>query len=172
MRRRLFLAVSVASVAAGCAHQEPDRTFRPSSRSAVELRAMQTRLFDGDDATVLRGVIATLQDLGYRITKAEPEAGTVTATKLNTVRLTAVVRGREGRQSIVRVNAVVLAPALETQVDEPTFYLQNFFVPLSQTLGREAFAVPADASVPEAVRPAPEPSPRRGAGAATRGSQQ
>jgi hypothetical protein len=28
-------------------------------------------------------------------------------------------------------------------------------------LGREAFAAPADGNVPEAVRPAPEPDPRR-----------
>ena len=122
---------------------------------------MQTRLVDGDAGPVTRGVIATLHDLGYRITKAEPGAGTVTATKLNTVRLTAVVRQRAPGQSVVRANAVVLMPRTETQVDEPEFYLRNFFAPLSATLGRNASAAPADESVPDAVRPEPEPDPRR-----------
>ena len=55
---------------AGCALQPPERQFQASSRSAVELRAMQSRMIDGEANTVLRGVIATLHDLGYRIDKA------------------------------------------------------------------------------------------------------
>ncbi|WP_198378009.1 hypothetical protein [Neoroseomonas rubea] len=161
MSRRNFLALAVLGPLTACAHQEPQRTFQASTRSAVELRAMQSRLIDGDAPAVLRGVVATLHDLGYRITKAEPGAGTITATKMNTVRLTAVVRQRGPSQSVVRANAVVLLPNIETQVDDPNFYLRNFFAPLSAMLGREAFAAPSDDSVPNAVRPEPEPDPRR-----------
>ena len=122
---------------------------------------MQVRVVDGDVPTTLRGVIATLQDLGYRITKAEPGAGTVSATKLNTVRLTAVVRSGPPGQAVVRANASVLMPGAETQVDSPEFYLRNFFGPLSATLGREAFSAPNDVTVPEAARPVPEVDPTR-----------
>lgn len=161
MRRyHIFALLAFVSLAA-CAPQDPQRSFQASTRSAVELRAMQSRVIDGDAPTVLRGVVATLQDLGYRITKAEPGAGTITATKMNTVRLTAVVRQTGPSQSVVRANALVLMPNVETQVDDPNFYLRNFFAPLSAMLGREAFAAPADDSVPNAVRPEPEPDPRR-----------
>ncbi|MCK8788178.1 hypothetical protein M0638_27905 [Roseomonas sp. NAR14] len=156
----LVIAAVASMTLAGCAPQPPERQFQASTRSAVELRAMQSRMIDGEANTVLRGVIATLHDLGYRIDKAEPNAGTVTATKMNTVRLTAVVRQREPGRSVVRANAVVWQPRLETQVDEPNFYLANFFAPLAATLGREAFAAPED-GVPEAVRPAPDTSFRR-----------
>lgn len=46
-------------------------------------------------------------------------------------------------------------------MDAPEFYQRNFFAPLSAMIGRAAVAVPADASVPEAVRPEPEGDPRR-----------
>ncbi len=160
MNRRAFLALAAAAPMAACAgHTE--RRFESSQHSAVELRAIQSRLIDGNAPGVTRGVIATLQDLGYRITKAEPGAGTVTATKLNTISITAVVRQHGAGQSIVRANATVLMPGIETEVDAPEFYQRNFFAPLSAMIGRAAVADPADASVPEAVRPEPEGDPRR-----------
>lgn len=162
-RRRLLLSLAAAAaMLSGCVGQEEaERQFEASRRSPVELRAMQSREIDGEANLVMRGVIATLHDLGYRITKVEPGAGTVTATKLNTVRLSAVVRQRSPGRSVVRANAIVLRPGVETQVDDPEFYQRNFFAPLSVMLNREAFAAPADASVPEALRPESEPDPRR-----------
>jgi hypothetical protein len=148
-----MIALTAPLAFGACSMQQPERQFQPSDKSAVEMRVMQTRVIEGEAPTVMRGVVATLHDLGYRINKAEPSAGTVTATKLERVRLTAVVQQRESRQSIVRANAVVLLPRIESQVDDPQFYLRNFFVPLSATLGREAFAAPSDNSVPEAARP-------------------
>jgi hypothetical protein len=118
---------------------------------------MQSRLIDGSQTTVARGVVATLQDLGYRITRVDAGSGTISATKSDRLRLAAVVRGQGETQSVVRANAAILVPPAQVlEIDLPLFYQVNFFGPLSGTLGREAFAVPVDQAVPDAVRPAPE----------------
>jgi len=136
----------------GCAPQSEN--FFASSRSAVELRAMQSRTLDEQPASVARGVIATLHDLGYRITRVDPGSGTVSATKADRLRVAAVIRPHEGNRSIVRANAViVMPPNASYEVDVAEFYQQNFFVPLAATLGREAFAVAAEQPVPDAIRP-------------------
>jgi hypothetical protein len=149
LRRIVLLAPLLLGA---CAAQQ-ERRFQASDKSAVEMRAMQSRVIEGDAPTVTRGVVATLQDLGYSINKAEPAAGSITATKLQRLRLTAVVRPVSGNQAAVRANAVVLLPQVENQVDDPRFYQQNFFAPLSATLGREAFAASAETPVPDAARP-------------------
>ena len=48
--------------------------FLPSSKSA-ENSLGQTRIIDGAPDTVMRGVVATMHDLGYRITKSRQEPG-------------------------------------------------------------------------------------------------
>lgn len=146
-------------LAAGCAVPPPQAVFEPSARSSVELRAMQTRVVDGDENAVLRDVIATLQDLGYRITRAEAGAGTVSATRLTGLRMAVVVRGHGTGQSLVRANATVLGLGRERQVDAPDFYLRNFFVPLRDTIGREMMALDAAVAAPDAARPFAEALP-------------
>jgi hypothetical protein len=117
-------------------------TMRPeviqSSKSALQLRSMQSRVFEtGDRVRVYRAVLATLQDLGYTITKLEPDAGTVTGDKLAQLRLTVMVYPRGTNRTIVRANAIVkLSPQVEQgyQVDSLEFYQQRFFEPLSKAL--------------------------------------
>ncbi|MCR0982254.1 hypothetical protein [Roseomonas populi] len=149
----LRLVVLLGPLLLGACAVQQERQFQASDKSSVEMRAMQSRIIDGDAPTVTRGVVATLQDLGYRINKAEPAAGSITATKLERLRLTAVVRPVDSNRAAVRANAVVVLPQTENQVDDPQFYQQNFFAPLSTTLGREAFAAPADTQVPDAAVP-------------------
>lgn len=146
------LVVLTLLLVVGCA--QPSENFFASSRSAVELRAMQSRTLDEQPAAVARGVIATLHDLGYRITRVDPGSGTVSATKADQLRVAAVIRPHEGNRSIVRANAlIVMPPNAVHEVDAAEFYQQNFFAPLAATLGREAFAVAAEQPVPDAVRP-------------------
>jgi hypothetical protein len=103
---------------------------------------MQTRGFEiADETKVLRTVIATLQDLGYAIDKVEPPAGTVTATKLSVLSLTAVVHPRGTGQTVVRANAMVRMASGNTQVDDPAFYQRRFFEPLSKALFLSALQV-------------------------------
>ena len=155
MNRFPILPLTVLVALGACAVQ-PTVEFIPSKKSAVELRSMQTRTMPGDDNTVMRGVVATLHDLGYRITRAETGAGTVSGTRMTTLRMAVVVRPGPGGQSIVRANATVVAPLREAQVDDPAFYRDNFFTPLAAMTGRQLADVPESSTVPDAFRPVAE----------------
>lgn len=110
-----------------------------SAKNPVELRAMQARAFDTADRNkMVRTVVATLLDMGYVIDKVEPAAGTVSATKLAQLQLTATVSPRNERQTVVRANAMVKVERQETQVDDPVFYQTLFFEPLSKALFLDA----------------------------------
>ena len=155
MTRLRILPFALLLALGACAVQ-PKMEFIPSKKSSVELRSMQTRTMPGDENTVMRGVIATLHDLGYRITRAETGAGTVSGTRMTTLRMAVVDRLGTGGQSIVRANATVLAPLREAQVDDPVFYRDNFFVPLAAMTGRQLADAPEGGNVPDAIRPVAE----------------
>jgi len=159
MRTPSFVALAALLALAACAPQQATDPFVPSTKPATELRAMQTRIVDADRQTTARGVVATLQDLGYRITRADADTGTISATRLTGLRLAATVEERGRNQSTVRANASVLGVGRETQVDDPNFYRSNFFVPLGNTMARTLMAAPPDGSGPAAPRPAAERLP-------------
>lgn len=152
---RAFYIVVLAVSLAGCAANR-DIEFVPSKKSAVELRAAQTRLVPGDADTVMRGVVATLHDLGYRITKVESDAGTVSATRLTALRMAVVVRPRSRTETVVRANATIMAIQREGQVDSPEFYARDFFDPLGATLQRNLATLAAEELAPDPVRPVGE----------------
>lgn len=165
--RRLLIGLALFG-AAGCA-QHPSVEFVPSRKSATELRAMQTRAIDGDTDKVVRGVIATLHDLGYRITRADAESGTVSATKQTALRMAVVVQDRPPGRSIVRANATIVGLGREAQVDSPEFYAANFFRPLGEMLQRDLALLSDQEQVPDAAQPVAERSSR--GTAATTGSR-
>jgi len=140
--RSAFLFVALSLLGA-CATEQPE--LIASKKGGVELRAMQSRMFEtGDRGLVFRAVIATFQDLGYSITKLEPKAGTVSADKLARLEMTATVYPRGENRTIVRSNAVVkLVSTAKTghQVDSPEFYQKRFFEPLSKALFLTALQV-------------------------------
>jgi hypothetical protein len=156
LMRQIIIALAVAGALAGCAANQQQVEFVPSRKSAVELRAMQVRAVPADADTAMRGVIATLHDLGYRITRVEPEARTVSATRQTALRLAVVVQPRGPAESTVRANATIIAPLREAQVDSPEFYQRNFFEPLGATLGRRPIELAAETAVPDAPRPVAE----------------
>lgn len=99
---------------------------------AVQLRSYQTRAFDATDRVgTLRTVIATLQDLGFVVDKADEILGTVSATKLSgyQLRMTVTVRPRGEKQLLVRANAEFGDKAVE----DPQPY-QNFFIALEKAM--------------------------------------
>ena len=142
-RMTRFAAVLAVLALAGCATPQPE--LIASSKSAVELRSIQSRAFEtGDKKKVYRAVLATLQDLGYTVTELEPDAGTATGDKLAILKLTASVYSRGATRTIVRANAIVkLGPQVQQghQVDAPEFYQKRFFEPLSKALFLEALLV-------------------------------
>lgn len=120
----------VALVALGCAPR-PSQILALDS-SQVQLRQIQTRAFDTrDKAQTLRTIIATFQDLGFVVDKADQDLGTVSATKMAgyALRMTASVRPRNEKQLLVRVNAQYNT----STVEDPEPY-QDFFVALEKAM--------------------------------------
>ena len=153
-RRIVYLWIVGALLSACAANQQPE--LIASNKSAVELRAMQSRMFEtGDKNRIVRAIIATLLDLGYSIEKVEPEVGTVTGEKLTDIRLTASAYPRGSERTIVRTNAIVqiLTDARTYhrqgyQIDAPEFYQKWFFDPLSKALFLTALQVEDNVTVP------------------------
>jgi len=133
MSKQVFLTTGIVMFAMmifGCApstHQ-----VLATKESQVKLRAIQSRVFDTTDKEkMLRTVIATLQDLGFVVDKADATLGTVSATKLDryALRMTVSVRPRGQSQLIVRANAQYnIYP-----VEDPKPY-QRFFDALSKAM--------------------------------------
>jgi hypothetical protein len=107
----------------------------------LKLRSVQTRAFETTDKNrVMRGVIATLQDLGFMVTGADAALGTVSGRKFtqdsasvpHELRVTVTVRPRDERQMLVRANAEFN----NKPVEDPAAY-QNFF----NALGRSIFLI-------------------------------
>lgn len=120
----------VLSLMTGCATSQ--QQLLDSDSSQLRLRSIQTRAFDTTDKEkTLRAVIATLQDLGFVIDKADATLGTVTATKLDryALRMTVTVRPRGTTQLLVRANAQYEL----TPVDDPLPY-QHFFSALQKSM--------------------------------------
>jgi len=114
----------------GCATTQ--QRLLDSDQSQLQLRYMQSRAFDTNDkTTTLRTIIATLQDLGFVIDKADDVLGTVSATKLNyySLKMTVSVRPRGETQLIVRANAQYGT----RPVTDPKPY-QDFFVALEKSM--------------------------------------
>lgn len=99
--------------------------------SPLKIRSLQTRAFDTtDENRTLRAIIATLQDFGFVIKKADEELGTITARRIDrySLRLTVTVRRKGKTQVLVRMNAYYGQP-----VRDPIIY-QNFFASLANSM--------------------------------------
>ena len=123
--RIVFVVVLLAL--AGCAAPTGVIT---AGGSQVALRQMQTRDYETPDKRgMLRSVVATLQDLGFVIDKADYELATITATKLQDyeIRMTVTVRERNGDRLAVRANARFN----EKPIEDPKAY-QDFFTTLDK----------------------------------------
>jgi hypothetical protein len=134
LRLAIFGAICSMLVLSGCQTMK-ERVLDSSAdgQTSVQLRSIQTRSFDtGDKAKTMRTVIATLQDLGFVVDKADLDLGSVSATKLSgyALRITVSVRPSEsGKSMIVRANAQYNT----SPVTEPKPY-QDFFVSLQKSL--------------------------------------
>lgn len=132
--RRIAISFWVVLIIAGLSACQTDsrQQLLATAESQVALRSMQSRAFDTTDReTTLRTAIATLQDLGFVIDKADAELGAVSATKLDRymLRMTVTVRPRGQSQLLVRASAEYQ----EKEVVEPEPY-QNFFVALEKAM--------------------------------------
>lgn len=132
---KIALMTIITIFLGGCVATMKDQVLDTNNESQLQKRSYQTRAFDTEDKQkVLRAVIATLQDLGFVIDRADSTLGSVSATKLDSylLKITVSVRPR-GDQMLVRANAQYnIAP-----VEDPKPY-QDFFSSLSKSLFLQA----------------------------------
>ena len=127
----LIALAAGAALLAGCASGVDSRILG-SSESQVKLRGIQSRAFDSADTTrTLKTVMATLQDLGFVLDKADGTLGTVSGTKLDAyaMRITVTVRPRGEKQQVVRANA-----QLDQTTIEDALPYQRFFAALEKAM--------------------------------------
>ena len=142
LKKNLLVLISLL-VLTGCATTH-DRLLDMDT-SQVQLRSFQSRAFDTTDKEkTMRAIIATLQDLGFMLDRADYTLGVVAASKSRadvlhapgSLRVTVTVRPRGEKQLMVRANAEYqLQP-----VTEPKPY-QNFFNSLGKAMFLEAHQV-------------------------------
>jgi len=128
---KLTVFVLALLALSGCQTSSMNKVMETSA-SQVEMRQIQTRAFNTTNKKkTLRTVIATLQDLGFVIDKADDELGTVSGTKLDgySLRMTVTVRPKGSKQTMVRANATYNV----TPVEDPEPY-QQFFVALEKAM--------------------------------------
>jgi len=129
-KKVICTTVFVSVAATGCATTQ--QRLLDSDQSQVQLRSFQSRAFDTTDkTTTLRTVIATLQDLGFIVDKADNTLGTVSATKLDyySLRITVSVRPIGTARLLVRANAQYGT----SPVTDPKPY-QDFFAALERSM--------------------------------------
>lgn len=123
-----MVAVTAAALS-GCVSL--DRAIT-GGESQVRIRQIQTREYDTlNKRDTLRSVLATLQDLGFVIDKADYDLATITATKLQDyqIRMTVTVRERDSERLAVRANARFN----EKTIEDPRAY-QDFFAVLDKSM--------------------------------------
>lgn len=101
-------------------------------QTQLQMRQVQSRTFETHDKErTMRAVIATLQDLGFVLDKADLTLGTVSATKLDgyAMRMTVSVRPKGEGKMVVRANAQMNT----TPVTAPAPY-QSFFRALERSM--------------------------------------
>ncbi len=135
--RTRFFVFSLVFLLQACAAgpQKAPKELLALNEAQMKIRSFQTRAFDVKDQNkVLRGVVASLQDLGFIVERANAPMGLVTAGKFGPngrgfVELTVVVRAKGTEQTEVRVNALFNTKPIE----DPKVY-QNFFIAVERSL--------------------------------------
>ena len=132
----LLTALGGVVLLAGCVTNPSLAVF--NTESQVKLRSYQTRMFDTTDREkMLRTVIATLQDFGFVIDKADATLGSVSGTKLNEyeMRMTVTVRPQGETRLLVRASAEFKPKgnAAARPVEDAAPY-RDFFVALEKSI--------------------------------------
>lgn len=120
----------------GCVAPQATQDLLAPTDAQMKLRSLQTRSFDLKDRNAaIRGVIASLQDLGFIIERANEGLGLVSAARFaepnyyDVVTITVTVRQDTPEKMSIRANAIYN----NKPIDDPKVY-QNFFASLQRAL--------------------------------------
>lgn len=120
----------------GCVPPQPPPDLLAPTEAQMKVRSLQTRTFDLNDRhAAIRGVMASLQDLGFIIERANEGLGLVTAARFaepnyyDVLTITVTVRQETGDKMSIRANAIYN----NKPIDDPKVY-QNFFAALQRAL--------------------------------------
>lgn len=129
----------------GCAAPQAAPDLLAPTEAQMKIRSLQTRSFDLTDRNAaIRGVIASLQDLGFIIERANEGLGLVTAARFaepnyyDVVTITVTVRQETAEKMSFRANAIYNNKPIE----DPKVY-QNFFAALQRALFLSQESAPA-----------------------------
>ena len=132
----LIIAAAACSLLACAAPPKPEPDLLAPTEEQMKLRSYQTRTFDiVDRQKAMRAVIATLQDLGFIIERANEPLGLVTAARFqepnyyDIIAVTVTVRPQKGERMMIRANAIYN----NAPIEDPKAY-QNFFATLQRAL--------------------------------------
>lgn len=136
---KTYVTLLLVATSLGCAPVHDRILDTDQSQTQLQLRQVQSRTFEtGDKTRTMRAVIATLQDLGFVLDKADLTLGTVSATKLDgyAMRMTVSVRPKGDSKMVVRANAQMNT----SPITAPAPY-QSFFIALERSLFLSAHSV-------------------------------
>jgi hypothetical protein len=128
--KRLFGLCGIVVCLTSCA--TTNQRMLDSGENQLALRSIQSRVFETKNKKkTLRTIMATLQDLGFVIDKADHMLGTVSGTKLDyyQLKMTVSVRKRPKGRLLIRASAEYAA----RPVTDPQPY-QDFFTSLSKAM--------------------------------------
>ena len=131
-----IILIAGALLIQGCAAPAPSQDLLALTEAQMKIRSIQTRTFDVKDRQLaMRGVIASLQDLGFIIERANEPLGLVTAARFaepnfyDVVGVTVTVRQESAGRMTIRANAIYN----NRPIEDPKVY-QNFFASLERSL--------------------------------------
>ena len=120
----------------GCSRPNTPQDLLAPTDAQLKIRSIQTRTFDVKDRNAaMRGVIASLQDLGFIIERANEPLGLVTAARFaepnyyDVISVTVTVRQDTKDRLTIRANAIYN----NKPIDDPKVY-QNLFASLERSL--------------------------------------
>jgi hypothetical protein len=133
--RSAILTTGLWAVACA-APPEPKPDLLAPTEAQMKLRSYQSRTFEiGSRNRAMRAVIASLQDLGFIIERANEPLGLVTAARFaepryyDVIGVTVTVRPQGEDSMQIRINAIFNNKPIE----DPEVY-QNFFATLQRSL--------------------------------------
>ncbi len=133
--KKFVTSILFVALLPGCQMDSRTQVLATTNTQAAQ-RAISTRVFDTkDQAKVFQAVIATLQDLGFIVERADNVLGTVSATRngADLVRFTVSLRPLGGTRTAVRASGQLN----QHELSDPAPF-QKFFDSLSQSLFLQA----------------------------------